>query len=180
MRGIPSTGSHIVCPQSKAKTIWLLRSVSYSLAIEVDVPGRAFPVDPAAVHARLVIGQRLELAALAAHPPRDQAELRVAQESLQGGRTHCADIGPDAHSHVQRLAEHAARRGRAARSSAATAFRTMPVPRRLGVKGDGGLPVTRGAERMPCSAPARNRRGSAASAQPTPLPAARETLADLQ
>ena len=43
--------------------------------------GARFPVDPAAVHPRLIFGERFEHGAFAANAPRDQAELRFSAVS---------------------------------------------------------------------------------------------------
>src|SRR5690606_36070763 len=51
--------------------------------IEPGVPRAGLPVDPAAIHPRLVFAERLELAAFAANTPGDEAELGVAQEGLK-------------------------------------------------------------------------------------------------
>ena len=59
--------------------------------------GRGLPVDPATVHAGLVLSQGFELGALTAHPAGNQAILRFAQEHLQCGRTDCREVRPDPH-----------------------------------------------------------------------------------
>ena len=60
------------------------------------MPRARLPVDPAAVHARLVFAERLELGAFAADATGDEAELGVAQEGLERGRADRREVGPDA------------------------------------------------------------------------------------
>ena len=62
------------------------------------------PVDPALVHSGLELAQRFKRRPFAANPPRNQPELGIAQERLQGGRAHRRDIGPDPHAAINRAA----------------------------------------------------------------------------
>jgi len=96
MRGRPTMGSHIVCPQSNAKTIWSLRSVSYSLANRRAWRAELFQ----SMRRRSMPGSysasASNSASLAPDAAGDHAELGIAQEHLQRGAARRGDIGPHA------------------------------------------------------------------------------------
>ena len=100
--GLPCNGLAHRLPAIEGENDLVVAFAFIFLGIEMRMAGAGFPVDPAAVHPRLVLGQRLELGAFAANPPGDQAELGIAQEGLKCRRAQRGDIGRDPHACLHR------------------------------------------------------------------------------
>ena len=163
IRGRPAIGSHIVCPQSKAKTIWLLRSVSYSLAKSrawraddfQSMRRRSMPGSYSASASKSVPSPRMRRATM----PNWASRRKICSAGLRTGamlgRTRTSA------SRSRRTCRVARPSGPFQRSQTAP---TRPVPRRLGVVLTLALhaPLSRvsGATSLPPVA----RRGSSASA----------------
>ena len=127
----------------------------------------ALPVDPAAVHAGVIFAQCLELGAFAADAAGDDAELAVAEKSLQHRRADRRKIRPHPHRHRQcavHLPHRQAKRAGPAQPQIAATCQCRAAPARRAGTGKTAAPASSGkGEAGAAVPPSRGSKPSAAS-----------------